>query len=72
MSKCFSKILTLLGSVCSSVSGEEMSFSGKKIGKCMFMFSLLMVSACSSFENQGVDLESAKNNPLLVPPCMKK
>ncbi|MBO4405854.1 MAG: hypothetical protein J5821_03920 [Alphaproteobacteria bacterium] len=39
------------------------------MGKYFLIFSLLMVSACNSLENRGVDFEDAKNSPLLIPPC---
>lgn len=39
------------------------------MSKYFLLLSLLMVSACGGFENQGVDFESAKNSPLLIPPC---
>lgn len=40
------------------------------MSKYFLLISLLMISACNSFENQGVDLESAKNSSLLIPPCV--
>jgi len=39
------------------------------MGRYLLLVSLLAISACSSFENQSVDFESAKNNSLLIPPC---
>ncbi len=42
------------------------------MSKYFLLVSLLMISACNSFENQSVDLESAKNSPLLVPPCIDR
>lgn len=42
------------------------------MSKYFLLVSLLMISACNSLENQSVDLESAQNSPLLVPPCVDK
>ena len=40
------------------------------MSKYLLLFSFLMVSACGGIENQGVDLDSAKNSSLLIPPCV--
>ena len=42
------------------------------MSRYFLIFSLLIVSACNNLENQGVDFEDAKNNPLLIPPCADK
>lgn len=42
------------------------------MSKYFLLALLLMISACNSLENQSVDLESVKSNPLLVPPCVDK
>ena len=42
------------------------------MNKCLLLLSFLMISACGGIENQSVDFEEAKNNPLLIPPCMNK
>ncbi len=41
----------------------------KLITKCILALSLLLVTGCGGIENQGVDTESAKANPLIIPPC---
>lgn len=39
------------------------------MNKYFWIFSFLLISACSTdIENQGIELENAKNNSLLVPP----
>jgi len=42
------------------------------MSKYFLLIPLMLISACGGLENQGVDFENAKNNPLLVPPCANK
>jgi hypothetical protein len=36
-----------------------------------WVISLLLLAGCGSYENDKIDVDSAKNNnPLLVPPCL--
>lgn len=51
--------------------GERFA-SGKKLVKCLLVFSLLLAAGCNNIENQGVNTEKAKTNPLIIPPCANK
>ncbi len=42
------------------------------MSKYLLLFLFFMLSACGGIENQCIDFEEMKNNPLLVPPCMNK
>lgn len=42
------------------------------MNKYLLLLSFFMLSACGGIENQSVDFDAAKNNPLLVPPCLNK